>query len=177
MATHEIIIRRDPASISTEGMAPTASNGVAGVSTQANASVVPQQTSYAVLAKAAGAKIAAQALQSVTQTVMTNKTTEINVLTGSNQYAQRQAAINSVTSAGVSVATGAITSGSILAALGMGGGMAGAIGLGVSLLGTLINTMSEIERKKNELQLKRSAETQELDYLRSRAGPFYNGSR
>lgn len=175
MATHEIIIKRDPSvgGISTEGVSPPASNGVA---TQQGESVA-HQSNTAGMAKAAAAKVAVQAIQSVSQTYMANKTTEINVLSGSTQYAQRQAAINSVASAGINIATGAIQSGSILAALGMSGGMAGAIALGTSLLGTLLSTLTEIEQKRNELQIKRTAEQQELDYLNSRAGPFYNGSR
>lgn len=174
MATHEIIIRRDPVA-GTEGASPPPSSG-AGVAKQRPESVVPQNNT-AGMAKAAAAKVAVQAIQSVSQTYMANKTTEINVLSGSTQYAQRQAAINSVASAGINIATGAIQSGSILAALGMSGGMAGAIALGTSLLGTLLSTLTEIEQKRNELQIKRTAEQQELDYLNSRAGPFYNGSR
>lgn len=175
MATHEIIIKRDPSvgGISTEGVSPPpAQNGIA---TQKSSSVT--QSQIGGMLKASATKVAVQAIQSVSQTYMANKTTEINVLSGSTQYAQRQAAINSVASAGINIATGAIQSGSILAALGMSGGMAGAIALGTSLLGTLLSTLTEIEQKRNELQIKRAAETQELDYLNSRAGPFYNGSR
>lgn len=173
MAVHEIIIKREPVA-GTDGASPLPSTGK-GVSTQAPQSMA--QSNTAGLAKAAAAKVATQAVQSVANVYMSNKTTEINVLAGSNQYAQRQAVINSVASAGVNIAVGTIQSGSILAALGMSGGAAGAIALAANLLGTLISTMTEIEQKQNELQIKRAAETQELDYLRSRAGPFYNGSR
>lgn len=176
MATHEIIIKRDPSvgGINTEGVSPTPAPE--GIATQKGASVVPQNNT-AVLAKAAAAKVATQAIQSVSQMYMANRTNEINVLTGSQQYAQRQAAINSVASAGVNILTGTIQSGSILAAMGMGAGPAGVLGFAMSTLSTLISGFTEYQQRKNEIQTNYTAEQQELDYLRSRGGPFYNGSR
>ncbi|MBQ7828637.1 MAG: hypothetical protein IJX47_02275 [Clostridia bacterium] len=176
MATHEILIKLDPSvrGVSTEGVSPTPSSGVA---TQKNASVAPQNGNMAGMAKAAAAKVATQTIQSVAQVYQAQRTTEINVLTGSQQYAQRQAAINSVSSAGINILSGTIQSGSILTAMGMGAGPAGALAFGMSLLSTLISGFTEYQQKKNEIQTNYTAEQQELDYLRSRAGPFYNGSR
>ncbi|MBQ8288096.1 MAG: hypothetical protein IJX76_04910 [Clostridia bacterium] len=176
MATHEILIKLDPSvrGANTEGVSPTPATH--GVATQKSASVVPQNNT-AGLAKAAATKVATQAIQSVAQVYMANKTTEINVLTGSQQYAQRQAAINSINSAGINILSGTIQSGSILAAMGMGAGPAGALGFAMSMLSTLISGFTEYQQRKNEIQINYTAEQQELDYLRSRAGPFYNGSR
>lgn len=172
---YTITIRRDPSvgGANTEGVSPPPATH--GVATQKSASVVPSQTG--ALARAAVTKVATQAVQSMAQVYMANRTTEINVLTGSNQYAQRQAAINSMATSGINMVSGAFTTGAGLAALGVAAGPAGWIGLAVSALSELISGVTEYTQKKDEIQTKYAAETQELDYLRSRGGPFYNGSR
>lgn len=172
---YTITIKRDPSvgGANTQGVSPPPATG--GIATQKSASVVQSQTG--ALAKAAATKIATQSIQSMAQVYMANRTTEINVLTGSNQYAQRQAAINSIASSGINIATGAITTGVGLAALGVAAGPAGWIGLVASAVTELISALTEYTQTKNELQTKYTAESQELGYLLSRAGPFYNGSR
>jgi hypothetical protein len=172
---YTITIRRDPSvgGANTEGVSPPPATR--GVATQKSASVVQSQTG--ALARAAATKVATQTAQSMAQVYMANRTTEINVLAGSNQYAQRQAAINSIATSGINMVSGAITTGAGLAALGVAAGPAGWIGLAVSALSELISGVTDYVQKKDEIQTKYTAESQELDYLRSRGGPFYNGSR
>ena len=173
MAVHEIIIKRDPSTSGTEGTSPPPSRGIA---TQKGGSAVPQ-SNIAGAVQAGAAKVATQAVQSIAQTYMANRTNEINVLTGSAQYAQRQAAIQSVASAGINLATGAISGSAMASIMGLAAGPAAWIGLAVSAATTAISAITDYKQAKDQIETNYKAEEQQLDYMRSRAGPWYNGSR
>lgn len=175
MATHEIIIKRPPVDGNTEGISPTPSKGIA---TQRGQSVVGNTGSNTGVLQSATAKIATQTLQSVAQVYVAQKTTEVNVLTGSEQYAQRQAVINSVVTTGVNLASGAIQGAGMLSMLGIAtGGTGFALGLALTVATTAISGITNYVQTKNTININYQAEEQELNYLRSRAGPHYNGSR
>lgn len=172
MATHEIIIKRPPIEGNTDGISPPPSRGIA---TQRGESVISGGNASAV--QSAAAKVASQALQSVSQVYVAQKTTEISVLAGSTQYAQRQAAINAAISAGVNLASGAIQGAGLASMFGLAGGPAALVGLALSAASTVITGLTDYVQAKNQIAINYKAEEQELDYMRSRAGPWYNGSR
>jgi hypothetical protein len=128
--------------------------------------------------KAGGIKIATQAVQSVAQVYTAQRTTEIDVLTGSGQYTQRQAVINAATSAGINLASSAISGAALSTVLGVAtGGVGALVGAAVTIATTAISKATEYSTAQKNINANYQAEAQELDYLRSRAGPYYNGSR
>lgn len=175
MRNFEIVIRRPPVEGNTEGISPSPAGNIA---TQKGGSVLPENR-VGQTAKAAALKVATQSIQSVSQIYVANKTNEINVLSGSMQLAQRQQVTNTVISAGTNIVTSAL-SGAATGALFAGG--AGAIG--GALLGTLEGIVGQVMSKvadytinKKQLQTEYTAEQQNVNYLRDRAGPYYSQSR
>lgn len=175
MATYEIIIRRPPAEGNTDGISPAP---VGNIATQKGGSVIPENQVGRTV-QAAATKVASQTIQSVVQVYTANKTTEINVLSGSMQLAQRQQVVNSVISSASNVATSALSGAGMGAMI---GGAPGAIGGAIAgaITGALTKAISEATGyaiRKDQLNIERTAEQQEIGYLQNRAGPFFNQSR
>lgn len=173
--TYEIVIKRPPVEGNTSGISPSPAGNIA---TQEGGSVLPESQASRT-AKTAALKVSTQVVQSVVHVYTANKTTEVNVLSGSMQLAQRQQVINSAANAGVNIVTSALSSAA------MGGLVAGGVGaIGGAILGALegalgqaISKLTDYTINKERLQTERTAENQQIAYMRDRAGVFYNQSR
>lgn len=156
-------------------MSPSPSGNIA---TQKGGSVLPE-TPVGKAAQTVVIKVATQSLQSVVQVYTANKTNEINVLSGSLQLAQRQQVTNQIVSSVTNLGTSALSGASMGAVFGGGpGAVAGTVvGLIGSVASGIITKFTDYNVKKDALQTDYIAEQQQVEYIRDRAGVFYNQSR